>query len=386
MEKGKKTELGSSTQKIKVLVAAPGSTYSTYDMYRYLMDAMERNPITRDSVSGFAFHNIIFYHAVARTTLEEQYDWPRTGEMHDLIRACRELLLEVYINNPDVVLFIDGSKYPPSLFHELQKLIRALGRTTIVAGYLTEAPYIDEPISMYDSNLDVIFTNDFGDYKKRNSNESLAVYYLPHSYSTDIHYSLQMEKDIDVFFCGTIFPERSAILRGVNWNGINAKICGAWALAPEEDFEYLKSIGVAEDGDIPNENVAEMYRRSKIVINLGRTYGWDKNFNEHFIDANEVFSMGPRVVEATACGALVISEWRPEIEQVYGHTVPIFSSSGELESLIRYYLQHEGDRSATAQASCERSKTMSYDDRLRDIIIPAFRDAIMVKQKTIMEV
>jgi spore maturation protein CgeB len=348
-------------------------------MYQYMMDALERNPITMDTVNGFAYHNMIMYHQVAREQMESLYNWPTGGEMHDLVRASRELLIEVYSQEPDVVLFIDGSKYPPALFYELKRFIKRLNLKTIVAGYLTEAPYIDEPISTYDSFFDVLFTNDYGDYKKRNPNEDKAVYYLPHSYSEDIHYPVtEKQPELDVFFCGTVFPERSKILSGVNWTGINALLVGAWGLAPKEDYDVLNDMGIARNEILANADVAEYYRKSKIVINMGRTFGWDKDFNERPVDALEVFSMGPRVVEAAACGAFLMSEWRPEIEQVYGNAVQFYSSAGELEYLIRYYLDNESERLAKAKMAQEITLNMSYDDRLQDILIPAFQDAIKV--------
>lgn len=368
-----------STPKYKILVCAPGSLYSTFDMYNYYLTAMQRHPDLDENTSGFAFHNIIEYHFGARQYMETHYQWPPGDDVHDIIRASRELILEVYLQKPDAVLFIDGSKYPPVLYKTLRQFIKDTNRNTVVACYLTEAPYIDDPISEYDKYLHVIFTNDYYDYQKRNPDHQLAVYYLPHSYSLDIHYPIECNQyQYDVFFCGTIFPERLAMIKGVDWSGVNAMFTGAWGLVDSSEFEALKAIGIASDRIMKNSDVADAYRASKIVVNFSRTFGWDKRFQDIAINPQSAFSMGPRVIEAAACGAFIVSEWRPEIQQVYGDSIPFFSSTGELEHLIRYYLSHEDERKRKAQEVLSKTIAMSYDDRLNDIVLPALQDATRV--------
>lgn len=362
--------------KVKVLVVAPGSVYSTYDMYRYYMDALERNEQTKDSVSGFAYHNIILYHQLARESMQEQYNVNFGGELHDVIRASRELLIEVYVNKPDVILFIDGSKFPVALYNALTEFISDLNLDTIIACYLTEAPYINDPISTYDGAFDVVFTNDLYDYQKRAARKEEIVYYLPHSYSRDTHFPYGKEKTIDVFFCGTLFPERATLFDGVNWNGINAEITGSWILADKDIFNRLHQAGIATEKILRNEEVAEKYQQSKIVVNLGRTFGWDKNLNIRNVNEEQIYSMGPRVVEAVSCGAFVISEYRPEIQDIFGDAIPFFSSPGELEELIKYYLEHEDERVEKAQKALQCVEEMSYDHRLSKIVLPGLEYAM----------
>jgi hypothetical protein len=368
---------------IKVLVAAPGSLYSTFDIYRYYMVALERNPYTAELVSGFAFHNLVLYHQIAQEEMANRYGWPAHEEFVYISRAARELLLEIYLEKPDVVWFIDGSKYPPALYKEIHKMLRELNRNTVVACYLTEAPYIEEPISVYENYLDVIFTNDLYDYQRRNPEEKLAVYYLPHSYSEDVHYPADKEEyEYDVLFCGTVFEERAYLLEKVDWSGIRVKIIGSWMLTPEDIKEKMFQAGIGEERIVDNQELSDLYRKSKIVININRTTGWDKYVRFNHIDSERAYSMGPRIVEATACGALVVSDYRPEIEAVYGDAIPIFSNAGELEKIIRHYLEHETERKQKAAMAQEKTKGMSYDNRLENIILPAFWNALAVKVKT----
>ena len=62
-----------------------------------------------------------------------------------------------------------------------------------------------------------------------------------------------------------------------------------------------------------------------------------------------------RIFDGTACGTLVISDYMPEIEAIYGDSVPMWKTEKELVNLIKYYLdpKHEEERLEKAQRARE---------------------------------
>ena len=91
-----------------------------------------------------------------------------------------------------------------------------------------------------------------------------------------------------------------------------------------------------------------LYRRARIGLNLYRTLeGFDRKADQHITRAE---SLNPRALELAACGAFTLSEWRPEVAEVFGDAVPTFRTPGELGELCRYYLDpaHEEERRALA--------------------------------------
>lgn len=79
-----------------------------------------------------------------------------------------------------------------------------------------------------------------------------------------------------------------------------------------------------------------------------------------------------RIYDATACNTLVISEYVPEIENVYGDCVPMWKSEKELVSLIKYYLAHEEERKQKAQCAYE----ITLENFTSDIVAKKFNKMI----------
>jgi spore maturation protein CgeB len=371
LAKAEQTEITSSTsaRKIRILLVAPGSLYSTYDTYRYYFDALKRNERVQE-LRGFSFHHVVEYHALAREAMLEHHGIYFGSEVEDIVRAARELILELILDKPDVIMFIDGTKFPEEALKEMRRILKYTGQPTLLACYMTEAPYINDILLRYQRLFDVVFLNDKKEVENRNPDGRRYIDYLPHSFNPLVHYPFEVD-DIykrDVFFCGTIFPERANILGDVNWTGIDAYIAGATSLATDEDVEKLSKFGILDQGTLPNQTVAEYYRGSKISINLNRVYGWTPKHEVQNIENDRAYSVGPRVIEAAACGAFILSEPRPELEEIFGDSIPTFTNGKQLEELIRYYLTHEEERQAKAIRSTEIVQTMTYDERSKQVV------------------
>lgn len=351
-------------------MVAPGALYSTFDMYTYYLDALQAQ-LGEDNVYGFALHNVVQYHQLAREGFFQKYSIVIGDQDSDVARAMRELILEIILRKPDVVFFIDGSKYPVQIYEHIHAIKLELNRSFITACYLTEAPYINERLDTFTGFFDVLFTNELPDVKRRDPNGERHVYYLPHSYESSVHYPMEMPEQFhkDVFFCGTVYPERAKIISEVNWSDIDAMICGSWYVSQDayRELHAKYPTKILTEG-MPNSQVADCYRAAKIVLSFNRAYGWNKDYDEQPIDPNSVYSLGPRILEAVACGAFVISEPRPELFAIFGDSMPTFTNSQELEELIRYYLTHPEERIAKAKECMACIQGMDYNSRASYVI------------------
>ena len=117
-----------------------------------------------------------------------------------------------------------------------------------------------------------------------------------------VQYAKDMGIQIDVF--------------GDNWDNILVDEAASWWKARQ----------------IPNEQLKYFYSSADIVLNDTRP------------DMIEAGFISNRIFDATACGALVISDYMPEIEEIYGDSVPMYKSPEEFKELIEFYLSHPEER------------------------------------------
>ncbi len=115
--------------------------------------------------------------------------------------------------------------------------------------------------------------------------------------------------------------------------------------------------GFAKADAIDYNLLNKHYSSAKIVLNDTRS-----EMLLHGVISNRIF-------DATACEALVISDYMPEIEKIYGDTVPMWKTEAELIELIKYYLspEHEAERKDKAR-------------RAREITLKHFTAEIAAKQ------
>lgn len=107
-------------------------------------------------------------------------------------------------------------------------------------------------------------------------------------------------------------------------------------------------IGTAKANYADNRILRKYYSSAKIVLNDTREgmkrFGFISN----------------RIFDATACGTLVISDYMPEIEAIYGDSVPMYKNGDELARLVRYYLNPAHEPKRREKAARAREITLRY--------------------------
>ncbi len=137
----------------------------------------------------------------------------------------------------------------------------------------------------------------------------------------------------DILFVGSNWHDRTSLryaiesgfdvaVYGYNWSGV----------VPDEMYKAPY---------IANHELNRYYSSAKIVL------------NDHRPDMKAAGFVNNRIYDATAAGALVISDYMPEIEKAYGDTVPMYKNKEELAALLTYYLTHEEERQEKAKRARE---------------------------------
>ena len=98
------------------------------------------------------------------------------------------------------------------------------------------------------------------------------------------------------------------------------------------------------------------YQRAKISVNVTRPHGRS--------------SLNMRVFEAMACGSLVLTDDRSDASTYFtdGRDLVIYRNAEDLRDKARYYLTHERERQAIAQAGMRKVRAQhTYDARLQSV-------------------
>lgn len=363
---------------MKIIVVSQGAVFSTFDIYYHYLDGF-RDCVGEENVQGFPMHTLLTYHGKAAEAMSKD-GFVRMSSSFDAVssRAARELLLDIITFEPDALFFISGDMMPKQLYQWVHKIRRELNRNFVIAGYMTEAPYVNEVIDKYSNYFDVLFTNDKYDKERRNPNDDRFVFHLPHSYSPVAHYPKDVDEGYkkDLFFVGTMFPERIQMLSSINLEGIDTKLFLPKAdrfydMLEEEQKTWLQlstESGIVTDTSLPNLRVADYYRGSKISLNMHRISGWTKDGKDAVIDPHKAYSYNPRINEIIACGGFPLTDFRQEIADEYGDSVAIYEGAEDLENKIRYYLEHDDVRENMKYEAQQKLVGKSYTERAENVL------------------
>ena len=172
------------------------------------------------------------------------------------------------------------------------------------------------------------------------------LFYLPQFTNIKkFYYDFDKDKQSELLFVGTYYFERM----GPNFalkNNLPITIYGG---------RWPK--GIAKKEYIDNRILRKYYSSSKIVLN--DTFGIMKDWN----------FVSNRIFDATACGSFVISDYIPDIEEIYGDNVPMWRSEEELVSLVNYYLSHSDEREAKAKKAQQITLSNFTSERIAKEII-----------------
>jgi spore maturation protein CgeB len=260
----------------------------------------------------------------------------------------------VMAHQADAVLFVHGRNVPVSI----PMTLRRGGYPTALI--CTESPYETEAHERaMATQYDVTFTCDRAAVALFTESRPGSVHYLPHAWNPERHTPDGEKADpCDVFFVGTRYPERDALLNGVDWSGIHFV---------DRSLDYQRTdIRELMPSIMDNAAAAAHYRSAAISINVHRTTAI--NWRDGHIAPHSAESLNPRAYEVPACGGFLISDERAELRDVFGDSVPTFNDSASLERVIRYYLDHPNERAELARQQYQAVQNHSWTQRAATVL------------------
>ena len=345
---------------MKILLGWPGHSHSTADIAYGYEKALRR---AGHDVRSFDYHNRLAFYRNALHGYAEAVPGFKRRHSVVMVLASESIILEAVEFVPDVVLLINGM----GLHRRAYDLLKQLCLPVVIL--LTESPYLDEwQRKIADlGHTAGLLTNDLSSVESLSDYVGVPVAYLPHSYDTEKHRPRKSVRhfESDVFFHGTLWPERQEILTplGELVDDYDLHIGG---INPTDNG------GVIDPNDLmDNREMAQYYAGAKVAINHHRTIISGGDEGERHIEPGEAYSLGPRAYEIAACGAFQLSDGtRPELHDVFNGHIPTYKDGAELLKLVKHYLTHDAEREQKAAAALEAVQGCSFDDRAREIVIP----------------
>jgi hypothetical protein len=247
---------------------------------------------------------------------------------------------------PDLLIVVHGRRFVQRWGERFAKFRSAV--------WLLDEPYEVDDTATWSKRVDLVFVNDAATLlRHRNAHE------LPVAYAPVLHYALpETERVHRVGFIGGANLARECLLGGLARRGLLDYLIGG----PWRDTR-LSALCLA--ANVPAEQTAALYRDTAIVVNVFRDR---HHFNRAGINAR---AMNPRICEALACGALVISEPREDLARLIPE-LPTFRSEAEAATLIECFLAKPAKRLRIQRACSARLADATYAQRLRSVMDIAF--------------
>lgn len=152
------------------------------------------------------------------------------------------------------------------------------------------------------------------------------VYFIPQFTNTEKFYS-DYDKTVasQILFVGNYHFKRKTPLMALEHN------------YPITIYGNLWPQGVANKKYIDNRILRKYYSSADIILNDTK-----QNMKDFGFISNRIF-------DATACKAFIISDYMPEIEDIYGTSIPMYKTEEEFLELLDYYMQNPDERRKKAQ-------------------------------------
>ena len=185
-------------------------------------------------------------------------------------------------------------------------------------------------------NFDIIAVASPTNTKTLNQNGIKAIYIPQFTNPNKFYPAPKDDLKTDILFVGSNWHDRTSLRYAIE-QGFDVSVYGY-------NWENVIPSQMYKAPYIPNDILNQYYSSAKIVL------------NDHRPDMKELGFINNRIYDATASGALVISDYMKEIEDIYHECIPMYKTKEELKELLNYYLTHEPKRKELAQ--CARQITL----------------------------
>lgn len=149
------------------------------------------------------------------------------------------------------------------------------------------------------------------------------------------------------------------VLAVANARGVRPSVAAALEAGIVPSVYGLRWDGLLPEGAwrgsyVPNAELPSVYTAAGVVL------------NDHWDDMRELGILSNRLFDLAACDARVVSDWLPEIEQVFGDVVTTYGNDRNMSEAIKMQLQESSERAVARRELGERvRREHTFDARAR---------------------
>jgi hypothetical protein len=282
----------------------------------------------------------VFRHGLAHAAADLKLDYSEAyWDDSDLTAKVRQF-------DPDLLFVVHGRRFAQRWQNRFAGISSAV--------WLLDEPYEVDDTAGFSTRFQTVFLNDPSTLHRHRNARYLPACYDPANYTC----RPAQPRKYNTGFIGGYNGFREQLMGELASRRLLSYVVGGpWRTAAVQ--------GLNLSGNVPAEQTGELYRNTKIVLNIFRT---EHHFNRTGLPAA---SLNPRVYEALACGALVISEYREEINLVCPE-LPVFHNSQELPGLVERFLGDSELFERTRRACIRRLAQQTYAERLITVLRACF--------------
>lgn len=246
------------------------------------------------------------------------FSYDRISTTTKLLAKLNKYILAIYNHfRPDIVLIIKGDTI-------LEETVLKMNRSKTILWMLDGIYHNPQSIKLADK-MDAVFLFEKSDEESvKNINKN--TYYLPSAYDDQIFKKLQLEKDIDILFIGTLHDSRIKLLEKIHeqFPHLVMKVFCERYRFYKTPLKYLRSL---KDKIFINRFVSPteaniLYNRSKVCLNMHHE--------------QSVYGINPRFFEILGANALQFVDQKPFIEEYFsGYPIRTYKNEAGLFEMIR---------------------------------------------------
>lgn len=277
------------------------------------------------------------------TVIDREYNTLRkyfkkiTDFPHDML-LIRQVIAEIKAYKPDFLfLYLDDTSFFPYAINTIKKM------GVKIFTWRGLSPHVTHPdVLNLLKRLDYVFIYDrsYTQYYKDIGIDKTHI--VPMGCDINYHENIVPDSNFkkqnhhDISFIGIVDEYRERYLKALCGYDM-----GIWTWKLNNPFSPLKPYvkGVSH-----GEHMIKLYKSSRIAINIHRRF--EQNGGNY------------RLFEIPACKTLQLVDKKARISDYFkiDREIVTFDSPGELKSKVDYYLKHDHEREAIAQAGYERVK------------------------------
>lgn len=242
---------------------------------------------------------------------------------------------------PDLIFVVHGRRFVQKWGNTFRRYLTAV--------WLVDEPYEVDDTMRWSGAFQTVFVNDPNTISRHR-----GAHYLPVCFDPRMHRDRDLMRVHRVGFIGGYNETRERYLNELAGAGLLSYVVGGpWK------SQALRRLCLGTN--VPPERTTELYQQTQVVVNVFRDL---HHFNREHVPA---CSMNPRIYEALACGALVVSEERAELFAVFPE-LPTFDNPRSMARILERLLSDEPYRRGLLEKSRARLAGHAYSDRLAQVL------------------